>query len=460
MVLGTILAAPMMFIAAQMVNITVNSQSIDDILEGSLRVFSGFGIASATYFLLILWYNRRFVAVRDRLLIALIFFQLIFNVSSETCGAEFLSAGMQHFRYGVVFSARLATRFGMLAMAINEVLHYSLPASSGAVSPRGGVPEGSRKYFPLLAGGVVVLSVTVAILAAALGQRTGARFKFVDCYQRYGRVQWIFSSVIDVVSLVILTYCMIKISRARAVMEEKEDEVGASNFGGSGGSVARAGRRQAYAPVAEGDEDTSSARGEGHGDGDREGSPDSSVHIHPDASSAEEKKEAGGLRPTAAGLSLSRRSSLGATMSLHAPAAGHSSHPHGHPHAHAPSLPAGDFYAPTPRVKEDESLGPEDEASAVEEEQSWAFGMQIFFIVGYLWLIMNLILSLWSAVGDPVSTNEARLELQLLELVLASGQSIWTWLLFGLAGHVKTPLTRVTAWIREQSNTLANWQSS
>lgn len=451
MVLGTILAAPMMFIAAQMVNITVNPGGVDDILESSLRVFSGFGIASATYFLLILWYNRRFTSVRDRLLIALIFFQLIFNISSETCGAEALSTGLQHLRYGIVFSARLATRFGMLAMAINEVLHYALPqAGSGAASPRGGDPERSRKYFPLLAGGVVLLSVLVAILAASWGSRTIAKYKFVDCYQRYGRVQWIFSSVIDIASLIILTYCMIKISRARALLEEKEDSAGSgSGANGGAGTAGRSGslRRQAYTAVAEGDEDTSSARGEGSPD---DSSSSSSVHIHAHADRDDEKKE--GLRATAAALSR-RSSAIGSSaMGLHLHAS-----PSLHGSAHVPA--STDFYAPTPRVREEESFGPEDEASAVEEDQSWAFGMQIFLIVGYLWLILNLILSLWSA-KDPTSATEARIELQLLELVLASGQSIWTWLLFGLAGHVKTPLTRVTAWIREQSNTLANWQSS
>ena len=462
MVLGTVLAAPCMFVAAQMVNITLSADLIDSILGGTLRVFAAFGIVSALYFLVILWYNRRTTAVRDRLLLALIIAQLVFNVSSESCGSDLSGPGhatAAAVRYGIVFASRMCTRFGMLAMAFNEVMHYAQTT------------ERARKMLPYLVGGSVALALLVTVLAAVAGTRTPAPYQFADCYQRYGRAQWIILAMIDALSIVALAYCMWRIGAARKLSEEKEDQNCAA--GPARGSAAAGGDGAGYRVVVDQDDEATSLVGES--DAGRRGSAsgdeqkDSAGHAHAHAH-GHAHAQPGGQHHLAApseatGFYSSRR---------------RGSHQHGadgatarvrtrsHSRDASPSASASPPAAPA-LVDESEGEGCEDDAfgqvwvappvTAADEEHSWAFGMQVFLIVAFLWTLVHLCLSLWSA-SAPVSLEEGRIELLLLDSVLGGGQAIWTWLAFGLASHVKSPLTRVTNWIRMQSDNIVNWKGS
>ena len=198
MVLGTVLAAPVMFVSAQMVNISLLPPiQINDILVGSMRIFSAFGLVAGGYFLFLLWYNRRWETRRDRLLIGLIISQLVLNLSSEFCGLDWEPTA-ENIRFGIVFTARMATRFWMLSLAMNEILHYFKPADEA-------------RWYPYFVVGSFVAAIGTTILGPLFGKRTLAEFEYAECYLRYGRLQWTVVAVVDGVSLLIIMYTMYRI---------------------------------------------------------------------------------------------------------------------------------------------------------------------------------------------------------------------------------------------------------
>lgn len=421
MVLGTFLAAPVMFVAAQMVNITLPgvasvAPSADTILTGTLRVFSAFGLVIGLYFLFILYYNRRWVTQRDKLLIGLIISQLVLNLSSEFCGLKGSNSG-ESFRYAIVFTARMSTRFWMLSLALNEVTHYFRP-------------ERERRYYSYYVIGSLFVSIGIMALTILGGKRTSyPNFEYPECYLRYGRFQWTVLAIVDAVTLLALCWVLWRIQQRPNV----EDHGGAHGATGDNNAV--------YRPVRE------FASDDEHESDEKKSSPP--IEEGPIITVTED---------SAGPIGSSRTSRRGSHVVV-------DPEPDQDPSYLAspasPGPPEGgdaDFYTVTPRRRGSVSRHPHHRVSERELEQSWAFSMLIFLILSVLWMFANLSLSIWSATSQRWS--EGRIELLLLDGVLSGGQGIWTWMLFGLASHVKSPMRFVTRWVQKHSDSVINWKSS
>ena len=415
MVLGTFLAAPVMFVAAQMVNITLPgvasvAPSADTILTGTLRVFSAFGLVMGLYFLYILYYNRRTSTTRDKLLIGLILTQLILNLSSEFCGMKG-SDGGETLRYAVVFSARLATRFWMLSLALNEILHYFYPKGT------------EQRYYPYFVVGSLGTSIALMLLTVIGGERTRyPNFEYPECYLRYGRFQWSLQVVVDTISVVILIYALYRINQ-RSESHRHSEEI-----------TRDAG---AYTQVSNSEDADANTNAAEHAEPDSESKHDPVIAVEEEATTTHQR---GGLSSRrAASARRTDHGSLSPTSSLS-----------------PPPEPENDFYAATPRRRP--SISKHHHVSEKELESSWAFGMLIFLILTLLWMLCSIALSIWSTTSTKWA--EPRIELLLLDGVLLSSQGIWTWMTFGLASHVRSPMRHVTRWVRQHSDSVINWKSS
>jgi predicted permease len=438
MVLGTVLAAPVMFVSAQMVNISLLPPiQINDILVGSMRIFSAFGLVAGGYFLFLLWYNRRWETRRDKLLIGLIISQLVLNLSSEFCGLDW-SRTAEQVRFGIVFTARMATRFWMLSLAMNELIHYFRPAEEG-------------RWYPYFVVGSLTAAVGTTVLGPLFGTRTLAEFEYAECYLRYGRFQWTVVAVVDAISLLIIVYTMYRIFT-------RPGQGDARSTGGS----------HTYRPVTE--EVESDAEDEEHGGaskprsgavtpehGSKKGSKRHSRAGSQDGHD-EEKKESS-FRPVTfkanAPPPLPYRDGNDSETEGETPRDENDVRP---PKRHALAF-ISDFYATVKDTTESlSSIHPRSTVQPWEQEASWSFGMGIFLIMAFVWMVINLSLSCWSATTSDLS--EARIEMLLLDGVLSAGQSIWTWMAFGLASHVKSPLALLTRWLQKQGRSVINWRSS
>jgi hypothetical protein len=228
--------------------------------------------------------------------------------------------------------------------------------------------------------------------------------EYAECYLRYGAFQWTVLSVhvVDALSLGTLAYAMWRISSRPG----QDDQPPAFT----------------YRPVHAGGEEEDAEEKEPHGHRTGLEHARAEIHDHPTVDIPVEGSEVEALSsPTS-----------------------------------PPPEESADFYAATPRRRS--SVHKRAPVSEKEQEQSWAFGMSIFLILGTLWMMINLALSLWSATSNEL--REGRIELFLLDGVLSGGQAIWTWIVFGLASHVKSPLRFVTRWVQKQSGSVINWKSS
>jgi len=440
LVLGVLLSAPIIFILAQMTLLTLTPNSIDDVVQGTLSVFASFGLAAAAWLIFLLYYNSRRHTIRDQLLLFLLSTQLVLSIGMETCGVSSSMDNLEVLRYVFVFGAQMCARCARIALVANEVVHYYQSR------------EAESRLFRYFVGGSIALSIGMVLFSALAGSHTVAPgLESLECFFRYGRVQWLLLSMLDVCTLILLIYCAWRIHPKSVEAEQRVDAAAAHAISAATASATSYQRVKMQESDDEGEEaHTAQQQVEEQENEQQEQGPASS----PARRSTRRDVSVDVATPSSAPESspTSRYRQPRSSPPPPPPSAGSgffsspSTHHHPHPTSHDDDMDM------------DESEG-DRRVSVAEEEASWSFSMTIFILILFGWSILHFILAVWSVI-DPLSRADGRLELLLLEHALSGGQAIITYLLFGLASHVRSPLGGATRWARSRVRHWYVWMRS
>ena len=199
MVLGTFIAAPIMFISAQMVTIQPTIEDISVIVSDSSRIAAGFGFLGAAYCIICFIYNRRWKSTRERLLITLLVFQTIYTLSLQFCLIDFDGGVGEVIRFWFVLGSTYGLYLTSAAMAINEIVRRY---------------HGYKAEHHVYRWYNIVIVTLIILLVGSLqlfGVRSDPEMEFEGCYKRYGKGQWIVTMVLICSCFIVIVSGLVKL---------------------------------------------------------------------------------------------------------------------------------------------------------------------------------------------------------------------------------------------------------
>lgn len=211
MVLGTFIAAPIMFISAQMVTVAMDIDSTNTLVSDSSRIAAGFGFVGAIYCIICFVYNRRWRSTRERLLLTLLGFQALNSLSVQFCVLT-----LPPFGEVVIFWLVLGTTYGLYlttaAMAINEIVRRY---------------HGYKAETKIYRWYNIIILTLVFVLVGSLqlfGRRETPTLKFEECWTRYGNGQWIMTMTLICISFLVIVFGIVQLPRIQLLEPKTKEE--------------------------------------------------------------------------------------------------------------------------------------------------------------------------------------------------------------------------------------------
>jgi len=196
MILGHIVAAPIMFVSAQMTNLDLTTSAINGIISSSTRIASAFGFIGATYAIICLCYNGMWKQVRSKLLITLLIMQMFYTASVQLCIVNLGGSGGDSDVAGSGSDDGTSSGVGatirfMLVAGSNWLVYIycALLGLNEVVRRFHGIHAEAflYKFYHLIAALLVSLTLTLLLV---FGERSAADMPFCECWNRFGRAQW------------------------------------------------------------------------------------------------------------------------------------------------------------------------------------------------------------------------------------------------------------------------------
>ena len=192
MVLSTFVAAPIMFVSAQMITVTTTALSAATIVSDSSRIAAGFGFLGSAYCGILFIHNRRWRTVRERLLLQLLFCQAVYCISLQFCVLRNVTGIGEWLRFAAVTGSLCGTYFSTVSLAVNEIVRrYKGPTAEKRL----------HRWYVMTTCILTFLTIGSLTLFASRSsdstddspshENTDPDVAFDRCWMVYGRAQWI-----------------------------------------------------------------------------------------------------------------------------------------------------------------------------------------------------------------------------------------------------------------------------
>lgn len=410
MVLGTFIAAPIMFVSAQMVTIALTSDEINTIVSDSTRIAAGFGFIAAVWCVSVLLYNNRWNHTRHKLLIVMCTMQALYTLSVQMCKTEMTGLSAD-FRFRAVLGGQFGVYIWVGLMSINEIIRSRLRDSNAE----------SRYFKWYMIFGLILLVVLIGIIEI-FGYHPDpiADLPFYACWNRYGIVQWWVVMITMGITLLTIIGGLVNLRADDLPFDIKDKSF------------------NPFEPSAPIDMDLTQSLLIDQKNGVNRGSSTS------------------GSSNSVVGLSSSVPSSSSSVVTSNLPSSTMTNGTSADVNTHSSALVAADSASATtsinirpaassnlPSRPSSPSLRfPLPSASALES--FWLFAMRVFLLLMASSVFLSMALDIWSS-----DKNGTRVEMQLLDAVLFGTAAIYTYALFAATNTMESPLKPITRGIRK-----------